>query len=234
VLLHRKFYFAPDERTVAIRYQSVDDARVPRVPGVIRANSPHSLWRFRSVQQCDVPDLSLPSSTPRLVHNGPKTSSIQKTSWFRRQLNKLPANKPGQEIQISFNYKRSDSPVNLHSRVSKAPKGISPVVLSKGGNRPGEGQLLVVANNKLTHAVAVLRDLAGIKSAPSGGKREANALSEQVDAQGLTGLRCAVERSVKGSRGRPLDRGVGTVVEFESFVDSRGSIPPWFINYMQR
>jgi hypothetical protein len=106
------------------------------------------------------------------------------------------------------------------------------VVLSKGGNRPGDGEFPAFAN-KLKNAVAALRNLAGVSTAVGIGKKDPSVGVDQVGGAGLAGLRCAAEGGGKGY-GRLQDRGVGTVVEFESFVDSRGSIPAWFINYMQR
>jgi len=49
ILLRREWNYDYDNRSVAVRYHSVEDPiRLPLKPGTVRAWSPHTLWVFRS------------------------------------------------------------------------------------------------------------------------------------------------------------------------------------------
>eukprot|EP01039_Chlorochromonas_danica_P001169 gene1169-1276_t len=51
ILLRRRFLVNPDQKQITISYHSVEDDRVPELPGMIRAFSPFTMWRFTVINE---------------------------------------------------------------------------------------------------------------------------------------------------------------------------------------
>ena len=47
ILLQREWCYDKKDKSVVVRYHSVEDDRVPIRPGNVRSISPHTLWRFQ-------------------------------------------------------------------------------------------------------------------------------------------------------------------------------------------
>jgi hypothetical protein len=143
ILLQRIFSFDRQARKVAVNYRSVLDSRIPPSKGLIRAESPSSLWQFRAL----------------------------------------------------------------------TPQGDG-----KGGDGAAE------AGRK---ALRWLQGSAKAKEQRGGGEGASSPASSYPTAAGPPGGGFAAMRHSPDGRPR-------TVVEIESLVDSKGSIPAWFINFMQK
>eukprot|EP00600_Ochromonadales_sp_CCMP1393_P016090 CAMPEP_0175025060 /NCGR_PEP_ID=MMETSP0005-20121125/16866_1 /TAXON_ID=420556 /ORGANISM="Ochromonas sp., Strain CCMP1393" /LENGTH=295 /DNA_ID=CAMNT_0016283789 /DNA_START=191 /DNA_END=1078 /DNA_ORIENTATION=+ len=155
ILLHRKFTFSTENRSVAVNYHSVEDRRIPPTPGIIRAESPFSLWKFRA----------LSPKTPT------KSAENKVLRWFKQQPIVIKQNLDDREIS---DIAAGDTSTHDSTRIS----------------------------------YGVERKRRSYADGPSGGSFAA--LTQSPDH-------------------RPY-----TVVEIESFADSKGNIPAWFINYMQK
>lgn len=257
VLLHRNFHFDPAQRTVAIHYRSVHDSRIPPVSGVIRADSPHSMWRFRSLSSCD--------DTNDVAHKqSPIAAPAKKTAkytWLQRKVNAVQqrfSNKKHLDVEISVKFARnqpigteSTKPVLVHgTRSLGVPK--RPVLHALLGLLPRQNidiQKSPAFESEKVRPVNTISDPVHLQ------KKEAalgTVVAEPVVHGGLAQLICRDTDSLRqlsrhnivksapvsntgaARRGDAKPRSHGTIVEFESFVNSKGNIPAWFINYMQR
>lgn len=171
VLLRREFSFRPDLKQVSICYRSIEDARVPEVDGVIRAVSPHTMWRFTVVDDHDPPPAVIPAAV---------------VSSRKGLLAALRKHMAGVKVRLKRVWKR------VQHALRPRTKGIS----------------------KESAAVA---------------KR----MVSSSFSTGATGAGDGFCSAASNSNSKPRRRS-RTLVEVESTVDSKGSIPAWFINYMQR
>lgn len=226
VLLHRKFHFASEKGVVSIHYKSTDDERVPLVPGTIRAHSPHSLWRFRSLRQCNAVDKSTASLVTR--PQAPVSTS-RYPSWTKRVFRSVLGDDRA-TMELSVQFRRTLPPANSRpssgQRVRMVQTGLSPTVITSPRNdsRP------VAWWRKVVSAWRRLKET--FRGPPTSVTADAQATGVTGASRELAGMQCdANDWDLTPPNG---SRGAGTVVEFESFVDSKGSIPAWFINYMQR
>ena len=260
VLLHRNFHFDEEQRTVAVHYHSVDDSRVPLAPGVIRAESPHSMWRFRSLPAFAETN-NVHSTHTAQSQTAPEKKVATNSSWLQRKMThikqRFSSKKRPVEIELSVKFARTQPSSIIPEQQTILPRQvIRPVEVPK---RPALNALLAllksqkkdnfdsqkvrpvkISGNIIYHhdtTEATTKDvgldvhdkLAHLvcKSAP--------ALRQQSVHKGQPDSTTAASKHTKHSKHRsPRHRGSGTVVEFESFVDSKGNIPAWFINYMQR
>lgn len=249
VLLHRNFHFDPAQRTVAVHYRSVQDSRIPLVAGVVRADSPHSMWRFRSLSACDA-NVNEPSAPVK---------KVVRHTWLQRKVSAVKqrfSSKKHLDVEISIKFARnqpksteSAKPVLVQgSRSLGVPKRpvlhalLSLLPSQKSGSFESEKIRPVYTGSDPVHGVHHQK-----KVVTSG-----TAVAEPVVHGGLAQLTCRDTTALRHfskhnivksdttvtTAGSTLMQGKvrsgGTIVEFESFVNSKGNIPAWFINYMQR
>lgn len=229
VLLHRRFYFSPIDKTVSILYESVDDPRLPQKRGVIRAISPHSMWRFRSVPACahEHPSSILRAAT---IGHGPVVHVHSSRSWLSKALSLVGGGRTPAALKIAFNFARSNPPPSTGRRVSLTQRGVSPQpsdrsTPSAAASSPQGIVRAVLQALRGQHATSG-DSVEGAGSAPKSGRLDDATCAPKQPTQ-YVGSEWSTQRSVE-------DKREGTVVEFESVVDSRGNIPTWFVNYMQR
>jgi len=226
--MHRRFTYDSRERTVTINYHSIEDARCPITAHRVRAHSPQSMWRFRSIPPCNSQQSSTASPSAQILPVGylTKKSNVLRdiTSTACRLLQ--PISKTG-IFQVSMRFINSDAVRRLPQRVCLAIKSSvsMPVRIVQGfGKR--NARLPTLKTNlppslKHSHSQSHSHNLATLQCSPDSVKED----------QAAKGAVCSQKVS---SEKRGCVRGIGTVVEFESFVDSKAAIPAWFINYMQR
>lgn len=279
VLLHRKFTFDPVERTVTVNYRSIVDDRCPITPGMVRADSPHSMWRFRSIPPCEHPavvrETQLVDVHSQTVIASEKSSTP--LNFIRKMLRSMRSRFVKQMtgyIEISVRFARrfaskGQAPALYHKvhlgqqkqdlSPSSAPPAVTSPPAPSNWLARGLQQVKGAASSKgsvraSAPVIAVGRGSSGINNA--GGSRPSPVHvdlaaiqcstakpptiiyatlnpNKRTDSSFSSFTRAGRSGNKSQSEG-PVWRGVSTVIEFESFVDSKGSIPPWFINYMQR
>lgn len=79
IILQRRFCFNENEKSVTVAYKSVVDDRIPLLNSMVRAESPHTLWRFQDSSMmteefrsilADAQGRSSKSGTKRCAYNG--------------------------------------------------------------------------------------------------------------------------------------------------------------------
>eukprot|EP01032_Pedospumella_encystans_P012140 gene12140-14068_t len=222
--MHRKFSYDPHERTVTINYHSIEDVRCPITAHRVRAHSPQSMWRFRSIPPCNLQQSSTVNTSSQVV---PFSDSTKKSQFLRDIVSfgcrlLRPISQTGL-FQVSMRFINSEALKRMPQRVCLTLKStISvPVRIVQGfGQRDTKPPSIKATSPQALHP-SHGHNLAGLQCSPEGVKED----------QAVKGAVC----SQKGSLGASgCWRGVGTVVEFESFVDSKAAVPAWFVNYMQR
>lgn len=224
--MHRKFTYDSRERTVTINYHSIEDARCPITAHRVRAHSPQSMWRFRSIPPCNSQQSLTATTSTQIASVG----YLAKNSKFLRNIVSAgcrlmkPISQTG-IFQVSMRFINSDALRRLPQRVCLSIKSSvsMPVRIVQGfGKRHARlPSPKAISSQSLQHQQSQLHNLAGLQCSPDCVKED----------QAAKGAVCSQKVS---SETRGCGRGVGTVVEFESFVDSKAAVPAWFINYMQR
>jgi hypothetical protein len=211
ILLKREFDFNADASMVTVKYHSIEDDRVPVNPSMIRAISPHTMWRFTGVNTTDLDEYEqslleeeneenniAPLMDDDVPKNYESTGGIASFQWknqlfpksFRRYFSlnfiKSVSKKMIFIVKSFFRKMRNDQTLTL------APADAS-------------------ADTNLYQSVVIDKPASFASSKP---------MSTSVSS-------CSDLRA-------PTARTLYTLVEIETIVDSRGSIPTWFINFMQR
>jgi hypothetical protein len=170
ILLERRFKFDLALKQVTASYRSISDSRYPEVEGIIRAMSPHTMWRFTVVAQ----------EEEEKEHGA------------------------GDAI----------------GALAKPPDaGTSGGVVS----RRGLGRWRATVRDAIARCrQALMRVFGGFFRGPAPAAAPPQRSLQHRSAEHCTSLHRGSGRSSK------------VLVEVESSVNSRGSIPAWFINYMQR
>lgn len=230
VVLHRQFNWDSAARAVTINYHSIEDDRCPRTPGTVRADSPHSMWRFRSVPCCDYTADVSPTSMEATSMSDPPSVEESDVSVVKRFLGSIK--------------RRFGKPLRLGTfelSVLFARRG-----LANGKKQEGEPQKVRLGPQGGVAPVHIPKAQYGTRRGPSTKPQvpASKAVEPRQNAlqHNLAELACgkAHTRNAGSVRtGQASDkpakwRGVGTVIEFESFVDSHGSVPTWLINHLQR
>ncbi len=226
--MHRKFTYDSRERTVTINYHSIEDARCPITAHRVRAHSPQSMWRFRSIPPCNSQQSSTASTSAQIA----PVEDLTKKSIVLRNIVSAgcrllqPISQTG-IFHISMRFINSDALRKLPQRVCLAIKSSvsMPVRIVQGFGKRNARLPSLNANLPQSlqqpHSKTHSHNLAALQCSPDSVKED----------QAGKGAVCSQKVS---SELRGCGRGVGTVVEFESFVDSKAAVPAWFINYMQR
>ena len=226
VLMHRKFSYDPHERTVTINYRSVEDVRCPITAHRVRAHSPQSMWRFRSIPPCNLQQSSTVNTSSQVV----PFSDVTKKSQFLRDIATFgcrllrPISQTGL-FQVSMRFINSEALKRVPQRVCLTIKSTisMPVRIVQGfGKRNTKPPSIKATSPHALHQPpSHAHNLVRLQCSPEGVKENhaaKGAVCSPKDPPGISGCW----------------RGVGTVVEFESFVDSKAAVPAWFVNYMQR
>lgn len=238
--MHRKFSYDSRERTVTINYHSVEDERCPITSQRVRAHSPQSMWRFRSVPSCGSLSPIQPSSIARLAI--PIAAPIRKWNIVndmanigRRML--LPIAGKG-TFQVSVRFANNDmlrkAPQRVYLPVKSSFSMPVRITLRFGAKVTKPPMLKAPPSQPLQQQCSSRKphrnSLAELQCSPD---KSTNVAKEPQTENSAV---CARDLNTIG--GTPVTnscwRGVGTIIEFESFVDSKAAVPAWFINYMQR
>lgn len=216
LLLFRHFSFDAQRRQVTVRYISVEDARRPISEEMIRALTPHTLWRFTAVddqedtesdegeettvdisqyneKEMDLSDDPVESSSSLAVM-GPSRDQTMVSRVFRRALQRferaITVSKPlFQKIRRRCIVFWRDVKRRIQAEASSFTDAMEPALMpAVGADVEGTLHMSSSAATKTKHK----------------GNEHCRKRSNKV------------------------------LVEVETVVDSRGSIPVWFINFMQR
>jgi hypothetical protein len=208
ILLKREFDFDEANSMVSVKYHSVEDDRVPLNPSMIRAISPHTMWRFTGVNVTDLDEyeqsllreeneeevnrLLLDASTKEC--NCTDLASVQwKNQLFPKSLRRY----------FSFQFK-------FIKTLSKKLFTFMKSVYRKMGKNEEGPATIPEANLYQT----VITSKTGSSSS----------VTPNSPSAGIGN--CSNSHVSMGTR--------YTLVEIETIVDSRGSVPVWFLNFMQR
>lgn len=249
---------------MSIHYHSVQDSRIPVVSGVIRADSPHSMWRFRSVPACS-------EGTPPKQGQAAPTKKNASRNWLQRKLDGIRTQSKPLDVEISVKFARNETSNSiptkqqllvrgatksaevpkqssfsaLFSQLLRRGRNQAPAVSEKvrpsgriytGGHQTADHQSrdsITTSTSGVTGAVSTQASMKSTK--PHGGLAHLGC----TDAQTLRKLSehlpdLQTEHTGENRLRQHKNRDSKTIVEFESFVNSKGSIPAWFINHMQR
>jgi hypothetical protein len=166
LLLHRTWIIDTNVKSVTFKYRSVNDHRVPLKEGVIRAISPHTVWKFTAVD---------------------KRPMICESEGINQENNSNESN----SMNIS-NLNQVAAQVPTMSRILNAFRKLMSMLLSP---------IKYFFSNKSTKSPKLADS--NIETKPS------MTNSSRINSQ-------------------------NTRVEIECLVDSKGGLPAWFLNYMQR
>lgn len=223
---------------MSINYRSIEDARCPPTPGLVRAESPHSLWRFRSIPACAHTEAATEAFLRR-KSTSKDSSGSYKMSLCKRLLHWVPVRRkpttPKTSFEISVKFVRrlaQRKPPDVPRVCPIKQQVLTPFNVSQSDLAPLKMGLL------LGTCPGTEADFPPPLPPPSTRQRKA-ARTKLTSNRGLATMQCAPSledhADVRASSVEPNQwRGVGTIIEFESVVDSKGSIPAWFINHMQR
>lgn len=156
-MLERHFSFRETLGQVQVSYRSISHPQLPELPHVIRAHSPHTMWRFTVVSE-------EPERDPRLDKDVSGGETEEVVRMFSQRLSLLHV---------------------LKRQLRRLRDSLSRIWRATFRDRTSSKHSLPLA----TH-------------------------TSSCNKQRRSGQR--------------------TLVEMESTVDSKGSIPVWFLNYMQR
>lgn len=180
LLMKRHWIIDHDSKSVTFKYHSVQDIRVPERRTVVRADSPHTLWRFTAAS--DDKDYDAISSS---MANDESESN--------------------QRAAIIFD--RHDV-----LKVNKVLRAFSLL-----------GKFLSKFTKTMKHSLGrVFRSIIS-KISP----RDESLCQNRPQGDGICSDRKASISSIQS-------KSKSTKIEIECLVDSKGIIPAWFLNYVQR
>jgi hypothetical protein len=200
ILIARHFKYNTTIKQVEINYYSVDDARRPVSPNMIRAVSPHSMWRFTAMNDDDILITQRSSDAP--------LSQSSYSSSFKNQSASTTTSTDNIETAISLS-KLSFRQL-LQSWKTKFTK-----LFIQGWQKMKE---LIKLEKKI---VSKLESKNFTENIP---KTETTITADDTENNS-----CVIDQHILQGK-----KSTKVLVEVETAVDSKGSIPIWFINFMQR
>lgn len=207
VLLSRQFDFNELNKTITVQYHSIEDDRKPHRKEFIRAVSPHTMWKFTAVH----------------------TPTIQEYDHWQESL------------------KHQDKVVNKE-RDRLVPNHSTTVVTrpSLAFHKMLQSILTSLPNKVISFWRSLLGKLKDGSKKKSKSHTEASVIIPHHHHRATDSAQH--EEQLKHKNPHPHSRHASfddisvkpiqritpyTLIEIETIVDSKGSIPAWFINYMQ-